>query len=112
MGSARTPQKLLRGNVAAHIRQSTPDSGLDFQVKIIKTFPSCSLFARQQKTNCADGTGLGKQTMRAAAEREGNNLKYSKDVCLKNGSSQGQNLALTVVFVPISLDSGGQASVM
>ena len=27
-------------------------------------------------------------------------------VCLKNGSSQGQNLALTVLYVPSSLDSG------
>jgi len=34
---------------------------------------------------------------RPAAEREGNNLK---GLSLKNGSSQGQNLALTVLFVP------------
>jgi len=34
--------------------------------------------------------------------RECNNLK----VCLKNDSSQGQNLALTVLYVPYSLDSG------
>jgi len=41
-----------------------------------------------------------------AAEREGNILKYFKDVCLENGSSQGQNLAFTVLFVPNSLKSG------
>jgi len=29
-----------------------------------------------------------------------------KDFCLKNGSSQGHNLALTVLYVPSSLDSG------
>jgi len=38
-----------------------------------------------------------------AAEREANN---SKDFCLKNGSSQGRNLAVTVLFVPNSLGSG------
>jgi len=45
--------------------------------------------------------------------REGeNNLKGFKVCCLKNGSSQGPNLAVTVVFVPNSLDSGpaGDAS--
>ena len=40
-----------------------------------------------------------------AAERGGHNLRGSQDVCLKNGSSQGQNLALTVVYVPSSLAS-------
>ena len=29
-----------------------------------------------------------------------NKFEGLKDVCLKNGSSQGQNLALTVLFVP------------
>jgi len=31
-----------------------------------------------------------------------------EDFCLKNGSSQGRNLAVTVLFVPNSLDSGMQ----
>jgi len=44
---------------------------------------------------------------RTAAEREGNNLKGFKDFCLKNGSSQDQNLALTLLFVPNSLDGDG-----
>ena len=44
--------------------------------------------------------------MQTAAEREENNLKQFKDFCLKNGSSQGQNLTLTVLFIPNSLDSG------
>ena len=35
-----------------------------------------------------------------------NNLTGLKDFCLKNGSSQGQNLALTVIFVPNLFDSG------
>ena len=48
---------------------------------------------------------------RAATERNGNNLKGSKDTCLKNGSSQGQNLALTALYVPSSFDSGRGARV-
>ena len=32
--------------------------------------------------------------------------KSFKDICLKNGSSQGPFLALPVLFVPNSLDSG------
>ena len=33
------------------------------------------------------------------------NFEGFTDICLENGSSQGQNLALTVVCVPSSLDS-------
>ena len=36
-------------------------------------------------------------------EREGDNFKGSKDIFLKNGSSQGQNLTLTVLFVTLSV---------
>ena len=39
------------------------------------------------------------------ADRKDNTLK-GKDVCLTNGSSQGQNLALTVLYVPKWLHSG------
>ena len=42
----------------------------------------------------------------AAAEREGNIFKGFKDICLEKSSSQGQNLALTVLNVPSSLDGG------
>jgi len=42
----------------------------------------------------------------AAAERGGNNLKGRDDFRAENGSSQGQNLALTGSFVPCSLESG------
>jgi len=41
----------------------------------------------------------------AACERRGNNLKGFKDFRGENGSSQGQSLALTVFYVPDSLDS-------
>jgi len=41
----------------------------------------------------------------AVAERKGNNLQGLKDLCLKTSSNPGHNLALTVVFVPNSLDS-------
>ena len=37
--------------------------------------------------------------------------KHGSDVCLQNGSNQGQNLALTVVCVPCLLDSGKAAAV-
>ena len=36
-----------------------------------------------------------------------NNSKCLEYFCLKRGSSQGQNLALTVLCVPNSLDGGG-----
>ena len=47
------------------------------------------------KVRCCDG-------------REGNNSEGVEDLCLTNGSGQGQNLALTVLFVPKSLDSGSR----
>ena len=42
----------------------------------------------------------------AAVEPGGNILPGFKDFRTKNGSSQGQNLALTVLLVPNSFDSG------
>jgi len=47
-----------------------------------------------------------------AAEREGNNLKGFKHFCLQNGSSQGHNLALTVLFVLNSLAIGSGQEAM
>ena len=47
-----------------------------------------------------------KVTAQTAAERQGNNLKGLEDFRLENGSSQGQNLALTFFFVTNSLDTG------
>jgi len=41
-----------------------------------------------------------------SAERVRNTFQYFKDFGLKKGSSQGQNLAVTVVFVTNSPDSG------
>jgi hypothetical protein len=45
----------------------------------------------------------------AAAERSGTTLSGFQVVRTKNGSNQGQNLALTALFVPSSLDSGTAA---
>ena len=45
------------------------------------------------------------QCRQAAVERGGNVLKVFKTFVTENGSRQGQNLALTVVCVPNSLDS-------
>ena len=42
----------------------------------------------------------------AAAEREGNDFKGLDRLLPQNGSTQGQNLAMTVSFVPDSLGSG------
>ena len=47
----------------------------------------------------------------AATERTCNNFKGFKDFHLKNGSSQGQNLALTALLVPKSLELGGRLRV-
>ena len=41
-----------------------------------------------------------------AVERGGNNLNGVNDYRTENGSSPGQSLALTVLCVPCSLDSG------
>ena len=47
----------------------------------------------------------GNEIPTSATERGGNNLTGFKDFHLENGSSQGQNLALSAVCVPGSLDS-------
>ena len=44
----------------------------------------------------------------SAAERKGKKLKQFKHLCLNNGSSQGHNMALTVLFASSFLDSGGR----
>jgi len=49
------------------------------------------------------GVGLGGSGL-AAAEREGNTLHSFKDFGLNNGSRRGHNMALTVLFVPNSID--------
>ena len=43
---------------------------------------------------------------RTIPKREGNNSPGFQDFCLENGSSYGLHLALTVSFVPNSLDIG------
>ena len=42
----------------------------------------------------------------SVVELGGNHLNYFTDFRTENGSIQGQNLALTGLFVPSSLDSG------
>jgi len=41
-------------------------------------------------------------------EQEGITLKYVEDFCLNNGSSQGRNLAMTVVYVPRLREGGSR----
>ena len=48
----------------------------------------------------------GRAPRGAAGERGGKNLNGVKDCRTENGSSQGQYLALTGLFVQSSLDSG------
>ena len=40
--------------------------------------------------------------MKTVIPGRGNNLKGFKDTCLKNSSSQGQKLAVTIFYVPYS----------
>jgi len=42
----------------------------------------------------------------STVKREGENLKVMIYIYLKTGSKHGQNLALTVSYVPYSFDSG------
>ena len=49
----------------------------------------------------------GRHLLISAGERRVDNFNGFKDFRTENGSSQGQNLALTGLFVPSSLDSGG-----
>ena len=51
------------------------------------------------------GGSSKKRLRKSAAEREGNSLNGFKDLRTENGSSQGQNPALTGLFVPSWLDS-------
>jgi len=44
----------------------------------------------------------------SAAEREGNNFKVFEYFCRTNGSNQGQDLDVAVLFVPNSVESGGR----
>ena len=82
----------------AHLRQSRPDFGLGFQVKALNLL-SCSVFAR-----VAQRPQRLRQRRRGATPcAGGNNLQGFKNFRTKNGSSQGQNLALTGSFVPNSL---------
>ena len=83
----------------AHVRQSMPDSGLDFQVQVLD---------RCRVITSSLGTGYGVsrvnhhcQLPRNPAERGVNILKGFEDVRTANGSSQGQNLALAGDFFQI-----------
>ena len=44
------------------------------------------------------------------SERGGNNLYGFKGICTENGARQGQDLAVTALRVPSSLDRGQQES--
>jgi hypothetical protein len=58
-----------------------------------------SLFQVYKTTSLKQGFDL-------THDRIGNTIQRFEDFYLKNGSSQGQNLALTVLYVPSLLDSG------
>jgi len=108
----------------AHIRQSRPDSGLASQVKVLKTIygvPSSLGSACTGKfrplmeskspatygvyvASCSNRELWGR---RSFFERRGDNLNSFNDFRPENGSSQGQNLVVTGLYVPSSLDSSG-----
>jgi len=79
----------MRGNRCrvnmAHTRQSRPDSGIDLSRFYCEGHPLSPL---------------------SATEREGDTFKHFQDFRSVNDQSQGQNLALTVLYVPYCLDSG------
>ena len=54
------------------------------------------------------GSGFQSNTLWGAhaVDWEWNNSKGFQYFCLQNGSSKGQHLALTVLYVPYELDSG------
>ena len=54
-----------QGQNQAHIRQSRPESGLGFQVNVLKNVMNCSIFARKQpneKSRAERGGGAGEET--------------------------------------------------
>jgi len=59
-------------------------------------------------TNPSTLTQIRRRCRQAAVEPGGNHLNGSKDFRTENGSSEGQNLAVTGLGVPNSLDSGGR----
>jgi hypothetical protein len=70
-----------------------------------RTFLKLPSWAR--RTNPSTLTQIRQLWRQAAVEPEGNNLNGLKDVRTENGSSEGQNLAVTGLGVPNSLDTGG-----
>ena len=53
---------------------------------------------------CNAGRGLSKHFRVTATEWAGNTCQGLEDVRSQNGSGQGQNMALTGLYVPSSLD--------
>jgi len=89
--ASRPPSR--RANMA-HIRQSRPDYGFDFQVKSLKLSPSSIGRGRDRV-----GPRLASRPLRA---KRGQLETFQ--VVLPEG--RGRNLAVTVIYVPCSLDSG------
>ena len=106
----------------AHTRQSRPDSGFGFQVKVLKTL-EVVFFIRNSKPTAltsqthrlalleaADSRGLGRVQHDLVFLR---GLSSGRQPLLglratKNGSSQGQILAVTALFMPSLLDRGSK----
>ena len=85
----------------AHERQSSPYSGRDFQVKVFEIFCN-SLFARKRSAR----NSAGRVGAKPLPSEERMTWKILQIFCIKKRSSQGQNLTLTGLVVPYSLDSG------
>ena len=54
----------------------------------------------------SDDARMAGKPRAAAAELERNNIKRFLSILAEIGSSQGQNMVLTVLFVPTLIDSG------
>ena len=88
-----------------HESQSWPDFCPDlshFQNESL--FQLCKLFPPRP----LEITRKSRSKLAPASLRGGNHVKGLKIFHLHNGSSQGQHLALIVLYVPSSLDSGGR----
>ena len=98
---------------SAHLTRTGLGHQHPFRVTHTQGFPKLEVCVDRRREDAARDTGgLADRPVHfccTAAERGGNNLDGVKVLSTGNGSRQGQNQALTGLFVPSSLDSGYEA---
>ena len=93
----------------AQVRQSRPDSGLGMQVNGLRQIDAVpfSLQIAFQRSDCtASSTRMYEMGYLRADRCQANMAQVRQTFIQKDGSRQGQNLALAALYVPSSLDSG------